>query len=49
MAQIKLTVPNSFKKNIEAKAKRIGIKPTQYITSLIVNDLNKGVEKNKND
>ena len=49
MAQIKLTLSNSFKKNIEKKSKRIGIKPTQYITSLIVNDLNKEVEKNKND
>lgn len=34
---------------IERKAKKIGIKPTKYIFSLIANDLNCGGLKHKND
>ena len=49
MAQIKLTIPTSFKKNIEKKAKKIGVKPTQYIVSLIVKDINEEINKDKND
>ena len=48
MAQIKLTIPNQFKKNIEIKAKKIGIKPTQYIMSLIVKDINININEGKN-
>lgn len=40
MAQIKLTIPSKLQKNIKTKASKIGIKPTQYIVSLIVSDLN---------
>ena len=49
MAQIKITVQTALKRNIEKKAKKIGIKPTQYIFSLIVNDLNNEVLNKKND
>ena len=49
MAQIKLTIPNEFKKNIEKKAKKIGIKPTQYIVSLIVKDINFDINEGKNE
>lgn len=48
MAQIKLTVTNKLKRNIEDKAKNIGIKSTQFIMSLIITDLNKDKKENKN-
>lgn len=48
MVQIKLTVPNKLKKNITAKANKIGVKPTQYIVALIVNDLNKDMKEKQN-
>lgn len=48
MGQIKLTVATNFKKNIELRAKKIGVKPTQYIMSLIIQDINNEMKRGQN-